>query len=183
MKLTRTIIILGLLISVSSQKLSASGSDSKDTLQNDPRNKVELQFRSLQVDAIVFVFMSGVAGSFDIDILRRIAGGKSSLGLRGGVEQYQSGGPGGATSGSPFIDYNLLLRSTVEGNYFRWDMYVGYMYHTTVDDRIYPSSSLLKYGIEFKWMFVPKICGLLAKASGGRNTGVLGIGFTLGIEP
>jgi hypothetical protein len=181
MKLSKTIFILGLLISY--QKSYASESVLKDTVQNDHHNKIELQFRSVQADAIIFIFMSGVSGSCDVDILHRIAGGNSSLGLRAGLEQYQSGGAGGSTSGSPFVDYNLLLRSTVYGNYFRWDMYVGYMYHTTVNDRIYPSNSLIKYGIEFKWMFVPKICGLLFKASGGKNTGVLGFGFTLGFEP
>jgi hypothetical protein len=182
MILNKSTIIYGFVILSTVQRLFASEPISSDTLDTRSHDTPTLHFRSIQLDATYFIFTSGFAGSIDIDMWRRVGGGKSYIGIRTGIEQYRTGGPGGETLGSPFVDYNLLFRSTVGGESFRWDIYLGYMYHTTSNASVYHSRSLLKFGTEVKWMLVPKIFGLLVKASGGGNTGTVGIGFTIGIE-
>jgi hypothetical protein len=134
--------------------------------------------RSIQVDATIFLFTAAYSGSVDIDFLQ--TGRQSALGIRTGVERFVTGGPGGPSGGSPYLDYNVLVRSTLSGESLRFDAFLGCAYHTSDLSQYYPSMGLVKYGAEFRWKIAPGVFGLLAKANGTKSAGTVGVGLYLG---
>lgn len=116
----------------------------------------------------------------DIDFVQFRVGRRSSLGIRVGVERFSTGGSGGQTGGSPYLDYNLLLRSTLPGEAFRFDAYVGYTQHTSDHPQFYPAKGLVKYGAEARWKVAPGVFGVLLKANGTNSAGIVGIGLYFG---
>lgn len=170
--------MLLILISLLLSEIGVS-SEADSTL---PISTVEFRpsLRGIQADGTIFLFTLAYSGSVDIDFLRHTTGRYSSLGIRVGVEHFETGGPGGRTGGSPYIDYNLLLRSTLAGEKLRFDAFLGYAYHTSGLPQFYPSTGLVKYGAEFRWKIAPGIFGLLLKANGTKSAEVFGVGFYLG---
>lgn len=136
--------------------------------------------RSVQLDGTVFLFNYAYSGSVDIDLLQFKTGRRSSIGIRAGVERFSTGGPGGQTGGSPYLDYNALLRSTLTGEAFRFDAFVGYAQHTSDHPQFYPAKGLVKYGAELRWKIAPGVFGLLLKANGTSSDGIVGIGLYFG---
>jgi len=130
------------------------------------------QLRSVLFDAEWALFMGGISGSVDIDLIRLPSSLHSSFGVRFGVDRYFSGSVGGATAGSPFTDYNILVRHTASGSLLRLDIYLGYSYHTTSYPTYVPSKGGAKFGVEIRWKLVEHIFSLLAKLS--RPAGVGG---------
>ncbi len=136
--------------------------------------------RSVQVDGTIFFFTAAYSGSVDVDFLQFKAGRRSSLGLRAGIEYFETGGVGGRTGGSPYLDYNVLLRSTLSGESLRFDAFLGYTRHTSDLPQYYPAKNLVKYGIELRWKIAPGVFGLLAKVNGTKSAATVGIGLYLG---
>lgn len=89
------------------------------------------------------------------------------------------GGPGGRTGGSPFLDYNFLVRSTIADEMLRFDVFLGFAYHTSMKKNN-ASKGLLKYGGELRWKVAPGVFGLLLKFNRTKSTGTGGIGLYFG---
>lgn len=136
--------------------------------------------KSIQGDGTVFFFSVSYSGSVDLDFLRLGTTRHPSIGVRAGVEGFHTGGPGGSIGGSPYLDYNGLLRFTLEGTSLRLDGFVGYAYHTSSFPQFYRSEGLVKYGAELRWKIAPHVFGMLIKANGTKSAGIFGVGFYFG---
>jgi hypothetical protein len=158
----------------------AQMAETHDSVHSSSQGEFGLQFRSIQCDGVYFFYVSGVAGSIDLDLLQHVPGPQATLGIRAGVETYHTVARTSEATGSSYLDYNLLLRSTVEAELLRYDVYAGYTYHNS--QSTHSGEGLFKCGIEIKYMLIPHIAGILFKASGGRRYGVIGAGFTVGIS-
>ena len=129
------------------------------------------RFRSVLVDLALAPFLAGVSASVDVDLVRLPSAHLSTLGIRLAVDRYIFGGPGGEGSGSPALDYDVLIRHTASGSVLRFDVYIGYAYYAS------RAASGLKFGIEFRLAIVEHIWGFLAKLSLP-----MGVGFSAGWE-
>jgi hypothetical protein len=173
-------LVPALAIVMASAECFAQMAEKQDSVLTPPQKEISLQFRSIQCDGVYFFLASGIAGSIDLDLLQHVPGPQATLGIRTGIETYHAVGSGGQTTGPSYVDYNLLLRSTVEVQMLRCDLYAGYTYHTS--QQTHSGEGLFKCGIDLKYMLIPRVAGVLIKASGGRNYGVIGAGFTVGIS-
>ncbi len=136
-------------------------------------------FRSIQLDGVIMIFSSaGISGSVDYDLFAITK--KTSVGIRTGIEYYAI--LGFESVEGPFTDYNILARSTTGGKHFRWDIYAGLTYHTSSDKKEDSSKISPKYGMEFKYMFVPKFLGFLIKASVTQDKCLAGIGAVISFQ-
>ena len=152
----------------------------QDSTAPTPRVVFGPYLRGVQVDGAIFFFSVAYSGSVDVDFLQFKEGRRSTLGIRAGVERFETGGPSGRTGGSPYLDYNVLLRSTLSGESLRFDALLGYVRHTSDFPQYYPARDLVKYGIEVRWKIAPGVFGLLAKANGTKSAGTVGIGLYCG---
>jgi hypothetical protein len=140
-----------------------------------------VRLRSLQIDGSWLLFTASYGGSVDLDFFSFTKGRKSALGTRLGVERTLSGGPGsGHTGGSPYLDYNMLLRVTLPGESLRFDFLLGYSIETSEVPRYESPKGLVKVGGELRWKIAPGVFGLLVKANGTTSKGTAGIGLYLG---
>ena len=80
------------------------------------------QLRSVLLQAEVAPFIVGFGGLIDYDFVRFPSQHLSTFGIRISVDHYQYGGPGGESSYSPALDYNILLRHTASGSVVRFDI-------------------------------------------------------------
>lgn len=144
-----------------------------DSLSTDPPG-VHLCLRSVLIDGEYLLFSAGISGSVDVDVIHFRSRLRSALGIRFGIDHYSTGSPGGSTSGSPFTDYNVLLRHSASGRIIRLDFYGGYSYHV-----LYPNhgSPTWKAGLDIRVYFMEHFMSALGKISWPG-----GIGFSLGWE-
>jgi hypothetical protein len=156
---------------------SAEGDDSASTVGGP---EFGISFRSFQIDGSWLLFTAAYGGSVDIDFLSFTTGRQSSIGTRVGIERTISGGPGGHTGGSPYLDYNMLLRATLPGESLRLDLLLGYAIETSEVPQYESPKSVIKGGAELRWKIVPNLFGLLLKANGTPSKGTVGIGAYLG---
>ena len=174
------ILVPALVVVMVSAESFAQTAERPDSVLASSQKGFRLQFRSIQCDGVYLFVASGIAGSIDVDLFQHVPGPGASLGVRAGAETYHAVGSRGQTTGPTYIDYNLLLRSTVDTQLLRCDLYAGYTYHTS--QNAHSPEGLFKCGIDLKYMLIPKIAGVLIKLSGGRNYGIIGAGFTVGIS-
>jgi hypothetical protein len=148
-----------------------------DTTNSSARDSIGagLRLRSILLDFESLLFIGGVSGSVDVDFVRLASSNFSTLGVRFAVDRYAYGGPGGSAEGSPFTDFNILLRHTASGSVLRFDVYFGYCYYTNSTRSSLPPSGGLKFGVEIRVKFLPHIMSLLAKFSKP-----LGVGLSFG---
>ena len=172
--------VAALAIVMASAEGFAQMAETQDSVLTPSQREMSLQFRSIQCDGVYFFNASGIAGSIDLDLFQHVPGPGSTLGIRAGIETYHAVGSRGQRTGPSYVDYNLLLRSTVEAQPLRCDLYAGYAYHTS--QKTYSPEGLFKVGVDLKYMLIPNIAGILLKASGGRHYGVIGAGFTIGFS-
>jgi hypothetical protein len=130
------------------------------------------QLRSVLLDVYWVLFIGGISAEVDIDFLQFRTQPLSTLGVRLGLDHYASGGPGGPTGGSPFTDYDLLLRHTVSGSLVRFDLCVGYCYYTTSSPKYYPAKDGWKFGVEIRFKVIEHFLSALGKFS--RSGGIGG---------
>jgi hypothetical protein len=173
-------LVPALAILMASAECVAQMAEKQDSVPTPSQKEIGLQLRSIQCDGVYFFNASGIAGSIDLDLLQHVPGPRASLGIRAGIETYHAVGSRGETTGPRYVDYNMLLRSTVDTQLLRCDLYAGYTYHTSQQN--HSQEGLFKCGIDLKYMLIPHVAGILIKASGGRNYGVIGAGFTVGIS-
>ena len=158
----------------------ASNRTQVDSLETNVRNEFRFSFRSIQIDAASIYFIESEAVSIDFDLIRHLAGGQSTLGLRFAVERFDIANYYRLEEHHtefPLSFGNFVIRSTAEGKQFRWDIYTGLSYPLTGG-----SESHFKFGMEFKWMFIQKTAGLMLKLCVTSYTPFLGLGFVLGLE-
>jgi hypothetical protein len=129
------------------------------------------RFRSFWVDLALAPFMGGVSGVLDVDLVRLPSTHLSTFGVRFAVDRYIFGGPGGEGSGSPALDYDVLIRHTASGSVVRFDIYLGYAYYAS------SSTGGLKFGLEFRFAIIEHFWAFLAKLSLPA-----GLGFSAGWE-
>jgi len=141
-----------------------------------------ISLRGVQIDGSWLLFTAAYGGSIDLDFLSFMTGRRSSLGTRVGVEGIVTGGTGGHTGGSPYLDYNMLLRATLPGESLRLDVLLGYSIETSDTPFYEPSRGLIKAGAELRWKIVPNVFGLLLKGNGTNSKGTVGIGLYLGYD-
>jgi hypothetical protein len=138
--------------------LAAFPVKAQDTLSTDSVGRYP-QLRSVLVQGEIMPFIAGFGGLVDLDFVRLPSGHLSTLGIRFSVDRYTYGGPGGESSDSPALDYNVLLRHTASGRVFRFDIYFGYCHYSKrgVDG--------LKFGLDFQFAIIEHFWSLLAKLS------------------
>ena len=146
------------------------------------------RFRSIQLDYATIYFISTASLSIDIDLMQlRMSKNMTFLGFRAGIERIQAFDFDGEIDGSPFLDYNLLVRLSTAGTESRIDVYAGYAYRTSLREnpyyRPFVSAGSFKFGFDGKWMMIDKVFGLVLKLNivrgGHENVGSGGIGFVL----
>lgn len=169
-----------LLLLVGLSLYQTAAASEVDSTTSTPTVEFSPSLRGTQVDGTIFLFMLAYSGSVDIDFLRFTTRRESTLGIRVGAERFETGGVSGSTGGSPYLDYNVLLRTTLSGKFLRFDAYLGFAHHTSYYPQYYPSENLVKYGAELRWKIAPGVFGLLAKANGTKSAGVIGVGLYLG---
>jgi hypothetical protein len=158
-----------------------------DTVSRDASTNVPPRFRGIQGDFVTLVFSRGVTLSGDLDLFSFGAPNrKAFFGLRGGLEYIAHGNPGGSEYGSPYFDYNLLVRATFKRRHARAELYSGYSYRTSLNGGTYPSAGQFKFGVELKWMFVDDMFGLILKLCGARGApghiGSSGLGIVFNMD-
>ena len=127
------------------------------------------QLRSVLLQAEVAPFIVGFGGLIDYDFVRFPSQHLSTFGVRISVDHYTFGGPGGESSDSPALDYNILLRHTASGSVVRFDIYLGYCHYSK------KNTDYLKFGIDIQFAIIDHFWSLLAKLSLPA-----GIGFSAG---
>ena len=129
------------------------------------------RFRSVLVDLAVSPFSASASGIVDFDLVRFPSANLSTFGVRFAVDRYKFGGPGGESSHSPALDYDLLIRHTASGRVLRFDIYIGYAYYTS------QHTSGMKFGVEFRFAIIEHFWEFLGKLSLP-----FGLGFSAGWE-
>jgi len=132
-------------------------------------------FAGVQLDFTTILFISEYGGQLDYRF--------HNIGVRLGVEHYYSVSLGGQTLGSPFTNYNFLLRHSLRGKIFWFDLVGGLTYYKTSASNYYPDRVMLRAGFELSYHFIHNIVGIILKSSTSfkESTGFIGIGLSIGI--
>jgi hypothetical protein len=148
--------------------------------EKDNSFRLEPQFKSIQFDATSIIFINTLSVCADFDLVKDKSN-VASGGFRAGLDYFNSGNVGGPTSGSPFLDYDMLGRWTVEGKVMRVDLCLGGSYHT-VSKSYYKDEyegMYMKFAGDIKFKFYNNYAGLIIKF-GATKVPYGGIGLFLG---
>lgn len=155
----------------------------QDTQATPDDNKLLLNpiFFGVQFDITTILFIYQYGGQLDYDLFS--ATNKfHNIGIRLSIEHYHSVSIGGTTLGSPFTNYNLLLRHSLRGNVFWFDLVGGLTYYNTSASKYYPDEVLLRAGFELSYHLFHNIIGIILKGSTPfkERTGFIGLGISIG---
>lgn len=123
--------------------------------------------RSIQAHVTTLLVINTVGAACDINMMTFAPREELVAGLRIGFQHVaisSLGSDGGSHSyGSPFTDFDFLLRLSSTDSLLISDFYFGYSYHygTSKPYRPYPSSSKFKYGGELKSILLEPFGGLI----------------------
>lgn len=138
------------------------------------------QVEGMQFDAVTTLFSGAASVFLDVNALEVVrTTDRISVGLRTGVSFIAKGDVGGSDPGSPWTDYHLLGRLTVQAPNLRITGLAGYTRSTT-SDRWYSArhAGRFTYGGEAQWLFIAGTAGLIAAGrinDGGSSHGGLGL--------
>ena len=150
-----------------------------------------LHFRNMQANATTLVYINTLGASCDIDAVRLDT--DLDLGWRVSIQRtwkrlFGFGHSVERIQGSPFTDYDLLLRFSMSSKELRQDFLLGYTYNTGTGQPFIPyePSGKMKVGAEVRWNVVSQFAAILFKVNwqtGGRTKPliVLGVGVAVGI--
>lgn len=155
----------------------------QDSLIISQNNKLSLnpKFFGVQIDFNTLLLIYEYGGHLDYDIFSD-PNDFYNIGIRLGLEHYYTSSFGGETFGSPFTNYNLVLRNSLRGKILWFDMVGGLTYYKTSASDYYPDEILLRAGFELSYRFMNNFFGILIKGSTSfkERTGFIGIGLSIG---
>jgi hypothetical protein len=156
-----------------------------DSVQAGPAKTSAPGFRDFQFDYVTLLSSSTTSFSFDYDVMPlTVAENPAFFGIRAGIDYLQSSGISGSSNGSPFSDYNLLVRLTSKIQHSRVDIYTGYSYRTSPDEGF--SGAQFKLGLEFKYLFAHDTFGFIMKLCAVRGApsalGCAGVGLVCNLD-
>jgi hypothetical protein len=147
--------------------------------EKDNPFRFEPQYKSAQFDATSIIFINTLSACVDADLIKDKAN-VASGGFRAGMDYFNSGTVGGPKDGSPFLDYDIMGRWTIDKDFIRVDLCLGGSYHT-VSKSYYKDEEgmFLKFAGDVKFKFYKNYAGLIIKF-GATKVSYGGIGLFIG---
>ena len=184
--MTRTLLLwIGLWTISSSQLVAQENSEQGSTTRRKSDWRLAPKLSSVQGEYVTAIFSGSFGGSVDVDFFRDVASQQMGAGLRVGLERIGRGGFGGEQAGSPYWQYDVLLRTSLLSTqrYFRIDLYLGGTYHDpTAGFGVMSRQVMLKGGIDIRLRLSTYPVGLMLKFEKSKAIDNGGLGLYFGFD-